>query len=107
VDAFSNPDPGDTSQQQGIGIEVVCAAQFYLQPLIVFWREGPREIFGTNREVFANNETGLERMALGGQVVEQTAKTQEALLARMIADRRTQLAKPPKPAQHVRIATEL
>ena len=46
-------------------------------------------------------------MALGGQVVEQAAKTEQALLTRMIADRRTQLAKPAEPAQHMRIAAEL
>jgi len=46
-------------------------------------------------------------MALGGQVVEQAAKTEQALLARMVAYRRTQLAKPAEPAQHMGIAAEL
>jgi hypothetical protein len=46
-------------------------------------------------------------MALGGQVIEQTTETQEALLALVVADRGTQLAKPPEPAHHVGIATEL
>ena len=46
-------------------------------------------------------------MTLEGQVIEQPAKTDQALLTRMVADRRTQLAKPAEPAQHMGIATEL
>lgn len=46
VDAFSNSDPGETSQQEGIGIQIVCTAQFLLQPLVVFRRQRPGEVFG-------------------------------------------------------------
>lgn len=46
-------------------------------------------------------------MALGGQVVEQTAKAEETLLACVVANRRAQFAKPAKPTQHMGIATEL
>jgi len=104
VDAFSNPDPREASQQEGIGIQAVCTAQFFLKSLIVFRRQRPGEILGTNRKIFADNQARLEGMALVGQVIEQTAKAEQALLARMVAYRRTQLAKPAEPAQHMGIA---
>jgi hypothetical protein len=66
VDAFSNADAGDASQQERIGIEVVCAAQFLLKPFIIFRRQRPWEIFRTNREIFANNETRVDGVALEG-----------------------------------------
>jgi hypothetical protein len=107
VDAFSNADSGDASQQESVGIQAVCVAHFFLEQLIVFRRQRPGEILRTNRKIFANDETGLEKMALGGQVVEQAAKTEQTLLAGMIPDGRTQLAKPAEPAQHMGITTEL
>jgi hypothetical protein len=70
VDAFSNPDSRDTSQQEGIGIQAVGTAQFLLQSLIIFRRQRPGEILGTDRKIFADDEARLETMALGGQVVE-------------------------------------
>jgi hypothetical protein len=48
VDAFSNPDPRETSQQEGIGIQAICTVQFFLKSLIVFRRQRPGEILGTN-----------------------------------------------------------
>lgn len=49
----------------------------------------------------------LEGMALSGQIVEQSAKAEQTLLASMVANRGAQFAKPAKPTQHVGIATEL
>ena len=46
-------------------------------------------------------------MALGGQIIEQAAKAEETLLARVVANRRAQFAKPAKPTQHMGIAAEL
>jgi len=46
-------------------------------------------------------------MTLEGQVLEQAAKTEQALLTGMVADRRAQLANPAEPAQHMGIAAEL
>ena len=98
MDAFSNSNTRDTSQQEGIGIQAVGTTQFFLQSLIVFRRQRPGEILGTNRKVFADDQARLEAMALGGQVIEQTAKTEQELLTRMVAYRRTQVAKPAEPA---------
>ena len=107
VYAFPNADAGKAHQQQGIGVQVVCTAQFLLQPSIIFRGQGSGEILGTYREVFAEDETRLDTMALGGQVIESASKAEQTLLPSMVADRRTQLAKPPEPTQHVGIATEL
>jgi hypothetical protein len=107
VDAFSDTDAGGASQQESIGIQIVCAAQFLLQSPIVFRRQGSGKILWTRRKVFADDETRLEGMALSGQIVEQSTKAEQTLLASMVANRRAQFAKPAKPTQHVGIATEL
>src|ERR1051326_2481192 len=107
VDTFSNADSSYASQQEGIGIQSVGTAQFLLESSIVFRRQGSGEIFRSRRKVLAENKAGLERMTLESQVVKQPAKTKQALLAGMVAHRRTQFAKPAEPAQHVGIATEL
>jgi hypothetical protein len=92
VDAFSNADSGDASQQESIGIQVVGAAQFLLKPLIIFRRQRSGEILRTNGKIFANNETGVEKMALDGQIIEQAAKAEQMLLAGVVAQRRILLA---------------
>jgi hypothetical protein len=107
VDAFSDTDTGDSHQEQRIGVHIVGTTQFRLQASIVFRGQRPGEIFGANREVFADDEAGLDGMALGGQVVEQTTQAEETLLASVVANRRAQFAKPAKPTQHMGIATEL
>jgi hypothetical protein len=78
-----------------------------LKSSIIFRRQRSGEIFRTCRKVLAEDQAGLERMTLKGQVIEQPAKTEQALLTRMVAHRRPQLAKPTEPAQHMGIATEL
>jgi hypothetical protein len=107
VDAFSNTDSCDTSQQERIGIKAVGPAQFLLKSPIIFRRQRSGKIFRTRRKVLAEDKAGLERMTLEGQVIEQPAKTKQALLTRMVAHRGAQLAKPAEPTQHVGIATEL
>jgi len=69
VDALSNADPGEASQQESIRIQVVGAAQFLLKSLIIFRRQRPREILGTNRKIFTDNETGRKGMTLEGQII--------------------------------------
>ena len=87
VNAFSNADSGDASQQQSIGIQGISAAQFLLKPFIIFGRQGPWEILRTDGKIFANDETGAEGMALDGQIIEQAAKAEQVLLAGMVAQR--------------------
>ena len=66
VDAFSDTDTSDSHQEQRIGVQIVGTTQFRLQASIVFRRQRPGEIFGANREVFADDEAGMDGMALGG-----------------------------------------
>jgi hypothetical protein len=79
VDALSNADPGEASQQESIRIQVVGAAQFLLQSSIIFGRQRPGEILGTNRKIFADDETRLDGMALQGQILQQAPKTEQML----------------------------
>jgi hypothetical protein len=37
--------------------------------MIIFRRQRPGEIFRETRKIFGNNETGLEMVALSGQIV--------------------------------------
>jgi hypothetical protein len=46
LDAFSNADSSDTSQQESIGIEVVCSAQFLLKLEIRSGRAFRRSVRG-------------------------------------------------------------
>jgi hypothetical protein len=46
MDAFADADAGGARQQEGIGGQVVGAAQFLLQELIVSWRQGFGQIVG-------------------------------------------------------------
>ena len=107
MNTFANADPGDPSQQESIGIQAVCTAQFVLESSIIFRRQGSGEILRTGREVIAEDEAGLEGMPLDCPVFEQPAQTEQELLARMVSHGRTQRAKPAEPAQHMGIAAEL
>ena len=50
VDTFSDADSGKASQQEGIGIQVVFAAQFVLEPMIIFRGQRSGEIFRERAE---------------------------------------------------------
>jgi hypothetical protein len=45
------------------------ASQFVLEAMIIFWGQRSGEVFRECREIFGNNETGLELMALSCQIV--------------------------------------
>ena len=85
VNTFANADPGDPSQQESIGIQAVCTAQFVLESSIIFRRQGSGEILRTSRKVFADDKAESEGMTLDCQVVEQPAQTEQELLARVVA----------------------
>ena len=70
IDAFADADAGGAGQQEGIGGQVVGAAQFLLQELIVWWRQRFGQIVGPWREVLAANQVRREGVAVGGKVVE-------------------------------------
>ena len=85
MNAFANADPGDTSQQESVGIQAVCTAQLLLESSIIFRRQGSGEILRTSRKVFAEDKAGSEGMTLDCQVIEQPAQTEQELLARVVA----------------------
>jgi hypothetical protein len=107
VDTLSNADPGEASQQEGIGIKVVCPVQFLLESLIIFRRQRPGEILGANRKISLDNETGVEGMPLEGQINQQAPKTEQMLFAGGVSQGRILIAEPTEPTQHMGIATEL
>jgi len=107
VDTLSNADPGDASQQEGIGIKVVCPVQFLLESLIIFRRQRPGEILRANRKISLDNETGVEGMPLEGQSSQQAPKTEQIRFAGGVAQGRILIAEPTEPAQHMGIASEL
>jgi len=78
-----------------------------LQSLIVF--QGKR--FGQpsipRGEVLAANQAGLDGVAVGGQILQQTADVDQVLSAGLVAQWRILFAQATKPAQQMRIAAEL
>ena len=48
-------------------------------------RERPGQITRMRRKVLATNQSGLDGVAVGGEIVAQTAETEEAILAGLIA----------------------
>jgi hypothetical protein len=47
--------------------------------LVIFGRQRPGKVLGTNRKILAENKTGPEGMTLQGQIVQQAPKTEQML----------------------------
>jgi hypothetical protein len=56
-----------------------------LKPFIVFRRQRPWKILWTNGEIFSNNKTRVDGMALKSQIVKQAPKTEQILFAGVVA----------------------
>src|SRR5258708_7108572 len=87
IEAFADADSGGAGQQERIGRQIVSPVQFLLEELIVLRRKRSGQITRMRREVLAANQAVLEGVAVGREVVEQTAETKEAILAGLIAQR--------------------
>jgi hypothetical protein len=87
VDAFTNADSSDASEQESIGIQGVCPAQFLLESSVIFRRQDSGKILRARRKICANYETGWDEMALAGQIIQQTAETDQVLFAAVVAQR--------------------
>jgi hypothetical protein len=70
VDAFPNADSRGTREQQSIGWQVIDAAEFLLQALVLFWGEGSGKILRLRRKILRENQPGLDGMAAVGEVLE-------------------------------------
>ena len=107
IDALADADSGGASEQQCIGRQVVGAAQFLLQQLIVLGRKRSWQVPGLRRKVVATDEVGRKAMAIGGQIVQQPAETDQKVGAGFITQGRLSLAQRAEPAKQMGIAAEL
>jgi hypothetical protein len=74
--------------------------------LIVLRREWPGQILGPRREVLAVNQVRLDGVAIGGEIVQQTAKAKQVICAGFIAQGRSLLTHPAEPAEQVGLAAK-
>jgi hypothetical protein len=78
-----------------------------LKTTVIIRGQRSREKFRESWKIVADDQTGLEVVALIGQIVQQPAETKQTLSARRVANEWTQFAKPAEKPQHMRIATKL
>jgi len=107
INAFSNADPGGAGEQQGIRRQVIQAAEFLLQPLILFWGKRSGKILRLRWEILWEDQPGLKGMAVVGEVQEQAPEAKQIYLTSMIGQRRSLLAKATEPPEQVGIAAQL
>jgi hypothetical protein len=76
-EAFAQAHTGEAGEQEGVGKEVVGPAEFLLQLLILVGVQRPGEIVWLRREVLPMNQTRLEGVTVGSQIIPQTAPAKE------------------------------
>jgi hypothetical protein len=64
-----------------MGGEVVSPTEFLLEELIVFWRKCTWQIVGDGREVLTEDESGLDKVAVFGEVIEKATQLEEIFAA--------------------------
>jgi len=57
--------------------------------MVILRGQRSREIFRESWKIFGDNETGLEMVALSGEIVQQPAEAEQALSTRRVANGRT------------------
>jgi len=92
MDAFADADPGGTDEQQRLGGEIIAAAQFLLQELVLVEGERSGKIAGLGRKVGMTNEIGKKGVTVSGQVVQQAPETNQMMDAGLVAEGRGLLA---------------
>ena len=107
IDAFADADSGGARQQQGKGVQAGAAAQFLLQEPVVFIGKRSGQIARKRGDIRIANEAVRKRVAAAGEVVEQTAETDEAIDARLIGEGRILFAHAAEPGEQVRVAPQL
>ena len=75
-----------------MGEQIMVAAEFLLETLIVFQGKRPGKVLWPRREVLGENQAGLQGMAYRGQVIEQAPEVEQVFLAGGIAQRWISLA---------------
>jgi len=66
MDTFADADSRGTSEQQGIGEQVIGTAKFLLKQSILFGGERSGKVARLRREVLGEDQGGLQEMARGG-----------------------------------------
>ena len=107
IDALSNTDSGSAHQQQRLGRQVVGAAQLLLEQVIVLQGERCGQITRQGRQVSDEDESGLDRIAISSQVMEQATKSDQVTAVSRVAQGRLAFTQPAEPAEQVRIAAQL
>jgi hypothetical protein len=88
MDAFADADSGGADEQQRMGGEVIAAAQFLLQELVLGEGERSGKIVGWGGKVLMTNEIGKKGVTVGGQVVQQAPETNQMMDAGLVAEGR-------------------
>ena len=70
IEAFADADSGGAGEEQRVGGQIICSAQFPLQELVVFRGQRSGQILGQRRKVLAANQVGREGMSMGRQVLQ-------------------------------------
>src|SRR5438876_11036446 len=74
IDAFADADSGGAREQERVGGQVIGAAQFLLQELIVLRGKRSGQVVRWRRKVLATDEIGSKGVAVGGQILQQAAE---------------------------------
>jgi hypothetical protein len=107
IDSLADANSGSADEQQGVGHQVIGVAELLLQPSIVLRGKWFGQIVIWGRKILSTNEIVVKRMAIVGQVMEQTAKPDEVKPTDGIAQRRIMFTKEAEPAQEMGIAAQL
>jgi hypothetical protein len=75
--------------------------------LILVWGERFGKVFRLRREIVGENQVGLQRVTIAGQVIEQAAETEHILLASLVGQGTTLFAQTAEPAEQMGIAAQL
>jgi hypothetical protein len=88
MDAFADADSGGADEQQRMGGEIIAAAQFLLQELVLGEGERSGKIAGWGRKVLMTNEVGKKGVTVSSQVVQQAPETNQMMDAGLVAQGR-------------------
>jgi hypothetical protein len=88
MDAFADADAGAADEQQGVGGEIIAAAQFLLQELVILEGKRSGKIVGWGGKVLLPNEVGKKGVTVSGQVVQQAPQANQVMEAGLIAQGR-------------------
>ena len=108
IDGFADAHAGVSKQEEEVRAQIVAAAQFLLEQLIVFGREGAWQAVWTTRNVLAAEQLSqLRPMCSPGQLSEDAAHENEPEDIGNRSQRWQVGAQCAHPAEKVRIASQL